>query len=129
MAGQFLQRLSYERVVIAFRSPLGGWGSSEDCLVDAFNKALTALIKALVRARLEPEDITVNVGGDVDSDGNLIVARAILEDDVAVEVEATDDVLRFSITYPKTSPRARSRVRRLEKRLIEALSEPLTRQG
>ncbi len=144
MSELYPRRSEYEQIVISAPGPAAvqkSGGEEEEIILEedfeeaarkAFNSALLMFMRALVAARLEPEDVMLNLQAFtreyiVESSGKAVVLEARLSKNLDVKVEATARKVRYIIVYPKRDRSARLAARRLEKALMRVLHEPLAR--
>ncbi len=97
-------------------------------LKDAFNAAVLAFTKALVRARVEPVSIEVNVDME-DVDSSAIVLKAVISPDIEVKVEASLEKIKYMIVFPRRNQRSRRLARKFEDALMNVLLEPISRMS
>ncbi len=144
MSELYPRRSEYEQIVISAPGPAAiqkSSGEEEEIILEedleeaarkAFNSALLMFMRALVSARLEPEDVVLNLQAFtreyiVESSGRAVVLEAHLSKNLDVRVEATARKVKYVIIYPKRDRAARLAARRLEKALMKILHEPLAK--
>jgi len=94
-------------------------------LYSAFNSAVLAFTRALVRARVEPVHMKLNVDSE-EQEGDRVVLSALLDADVEVKIEASLSKIKYLIVFPKRDRRSRRIAKKLENALLSVLQEPLT---
>jgi len=94
-------------------------------LYSAFNSAVLAFTRALVRARVEPVHMKLNVDSE-EQEGDRVVLSALLDADVEVKIEASLSKIKYLIVFPKRDRRSRRIAKKLENALLNVLQEPLT---
>jgi len=139
-------RSEYEQVIITAPGPRVFTGAEEDEegdyyeevakeapgmqdygeLKSAFNAAVLAFTKALVRARIEPVSMELNANID-EADIPAVVLKANLDSDVEVKVEASMSKIKYMIVFPRRNNKSRRLARRFEAALMKVLQEPLSR--
>jgi len=100
-------------------------GESGKELYSAFNSAVLAFTRALVRARVEPIHMKLNVDNG-EQEGDRVVLSALLDSDVEVKIEASLSKIKYLIVFPKHDKKSRRIARKLENALLNVLQEPLT---
>ena len=94
-------------------------------LYSAFNSAVLAFTRALVRARVEPVHMKLNIDSE-EQEGDRVVLSALLDADVEVKIEASLSKIKYLIVFPKRDRKSRRIARKLENALLNVLQEPLT---
>jgi len=94
-------------------------------LYSAFNSAVLAFTRALVRARVEPVHMKLNINSG-EQEGDRVVLSALLDADVEVKIEASLSKIKYLIVFPKRDRKSRRIARKLENALLHILQEPLT---
>lgn len=94
-------------------------------LYSAFNSAVLAFTRALVRARVEPVHMKLNINSG-EQEGDRVVLSALLDADVEVKIEASLSKIKYLIVFPKRDRKSRKIARKLENALLHILQEPLT---
>jgi len=94
-------------------------------LYSAFNSAVLAFTRALVRARVEPVRMKLNINSG-EQEGDRVVLSALLDADVEVKIEASLSKIKYLIVFPKRDRKSRRIARKLENALLHILQEPLT---